>query len=177
MHDIPTPNSDLPFRAPPFLSFAAPSLRPGAPTSHRSLRASLPCATDGIPPPGLSWRRPPCTPQATPCCSSIFEAKRFGHSSVTLEVELNVSPPSNINHFGNIATAACRAAVETRFLPRGVRSLGVPFHSSPLSLLPPFWSLRQHHYGGIDETKSESFFHSNERSSQTMTRLPLNVLL
>jgi hypothetical protein len=35
-----------------------------------------------------------------------FEAKRSGQSRVTLEQALNVSPPRNINHFGNIDTAA-----------------------------------------------------------------------
>jgi hypothetical protein len=45
---------------------------------------------------------------AAGCALSViyFEAKRSGQSRVTLEQALNVSPPRNINHFGNIDTAA-----------------------------------------------------------------------
>ena len=37
-----------------------------------------------------------------------------------------VVPPRNTIQFGNITTAACRAAVEPRFLPSRLRSVGVP---------------------------------------------------
>lgn len=115
-----------------FLSSAAPSIRPGCSQAHNpSLRPSMACAHDAILRRACHRRRRPCTPQAAPTINLFSNPKRSGHSSEPLDIELNVSPPWNLNHVGSIATAAHRAEVESRFLPLGARSVGAPIHYSP----------------------------------------------